>query len=380
MTEIVEIYGLSLTEAEADEQDKITENLLKKVTFIIVLATGVVLLSPYISNAQTILTNVNKNDVIEHGATTFRKLYREKDYRTIKKVIKKTLKSNLQPSKKAEIFLKANIECTPFGVIDLNPILTQLFSKEKNGINLIDVKPERINLVLSKLMYSFYEVKKYSIKNRLALLSGGFLGFGLGELHTAKKGFDVVRNFLDKRKEEEKKREDDKIEKKSKLGNILGLAGVLTNPLIALPIILIILLRGRLPFPKTSQEYDELPEPVKPLFEKPSKSKRFKDYYIRPLFNLKSPIPYCIVGGCILYFNKGKVYAFLTNSDQYRSAFGEITSIMMNQLKNEFTEFVSFVKNKSIMTNMITNAAKSINTIFKPSNAIYHTEGIFDIT
>jgi hypothetical protein len=242
--------------------------------------------------------------------------------------------------------------------LDLNPILKQLFNKN-NSENLTKIiEMESPNIVLDQIIYSLLLVKNSIRNNRIALISGGFLGLGLGELHTAKKGFDFVKNFLDKRKEREERKNS---EKNGSLAaaSIAAIGGIVTNPFIALPIVIIILLKGKLPLPRTAQDYDLLPEPVKPLFKEPSNTKKFLDYYIRPIYNFKTPVPYIIIGGIIIYLNKGQILAFITNRDDYKSAFGEITSIMMNQLKNQFTEFVSFVKNtNTIFVEQLKNTQK----------------------
>lgn len=363
----MDMYTCILTKEEAFEQDQKTLKILNYIFLIGFATIVVVVLFPYVSNAKEGIKNIKKEEFIQYGDKTFRKLYSQKDYRNIKPV-KQLLKNTIkQEIKRTSSQITGTIEFAPLGVIDLNPILSELFSTKKKNetlIQVIQVEPTKVYLLLSQVVYCFKKINNYVKVNKIAFLSGGFLGFGLGELATAKKGFDVVKSFLDKRSE--KKEEKENVAKKVAMASIAGLGGVIGNPLIILPIVAIIILKGRFPGPKTIQEFDELPEPIKPFFKKPNKLKRFTDYYIRPIYNLKTPLPYCVVGCFIIYFNKGKIMAFIANRDQYRSAFGEITSIMMGQLKNQFVEFVSFVKNtNTIFVDQLRTSQKDYNDSIK---------------
>lgn len=356
MSELIELYGSQLTQEESDKQDEFTIKLLQNTGKAILIISSFILVLPIISNAHDkihTLKDINGlkdiHDIGSHGFKTID--YRPK--KAIKKAIKKTIKKTLENSSIKNV----SIEVSPFGVIDLNNIIKKLFSNNQNSIaisELVDKKPEIANKLLNKVMNTIAKTKHSVLKNRVTILtgiSGGFFGIGAGELHVAKKVFDFTKNMLSK--EEEKKKEREKNKEAMNFGPLLGtlggVVGTATSPYILAPILITILLRGKIHGPKNAKEFDQLPEPLKPLFKKPSKGKRFIDYYIRPIYNFNTPLPYFIIGGTITYFYKGKLIAFITNKDEYRSSFGEIASIMMRQVKHQFSEFVTFVKNNNII-------------------------------
>jgi hypothetical protein len=366
MCQLIEIESQYLSQENACLQDEKIEQVLKGIAIVGCISIGFVFLFPILSNAQiSAIKDLPINEFIEYDGVKVRKLFKTIDYRQ-----KKVLKNIVQEIANDNTIMnsiQANIEINPFGgVLDLTPILEKLFSftNKQNSVKIIELEPQQKLVLLNQVMYSFQQLKNYYLgNNKLILLTGGFLGVGFNEIQIAKKGFDFVKKFLDKK---EREKEVETKRQNNNLGSLLAFTNLFTNPFVAVPIIMVIVLKGRIPAPKTPKDYDELPEPLKPLFKKPSKQQRFIEYYVKPIYNFRSPIPYVIVGGIIIYFSKGKLIAFFGNTDQYRSAFGEITSIMMNQLKNQFSEFVNFVKStNSIFVEQLKTMQREASENFK---------------
>ncbi len=118
MSELIEMYTSVLTENEVLEQDEKTIKILK--TFLLIgLTTSIfIILLPYASHAKEAIKIPKKEELIEYGDKTFRKLYNQKDYRPIKQNIKMKVKEVV---KRKVSPIKANVEFTLFE-IDLNPI------------------------------------------------------------------------------------------------------------------------------------------------------------------------------------------------------------------------------------------------------------------
>ena len=348
------------------QQDQQIGKFFKYGIFFFTVGTTVSFLFPLVHvNAKELLKEKINEKFITTDGLEFQKLFQQIDYRpnkTVKNVVKKVVKQIVTSSNS----ITGTIE---FGqVIDLTPFFEKLFSTQ-GTVEIIDLPPQQKLFVVQKVLSSFQQLNQYLYANRIALIRGGFFGIGLGQLQAAKKTFDIFQSFLPN-KNEQKEREDDEknnnLFKTLLIGTGTKITGLLSNPYLLLSFLGIYLVKGKFPFPETAQQYDQLPVPVKPLFKKPSKTQRFLDYYIKPIYNFKSPLPYVIIGSIILYFYKGQIIAFITQKSEARTAFGELASIMMNQLKNQFSEFVAFVKStNSVFTEQIKNNQKEYTETIK---------------
>ena len=339
------------------QQEEQLVKFFKCGIFIFTVGTTVYFLFPLLHvNAKELLKQKSCEKIITVDGSEFQKLFHQVDYRPtkiVKKNVQKIVK-NITHSNSSTI--TGTIE---FGqVIDLTPFFQSIFST-KNTVEVLELPTQQKLLFTHKLISSFQKINDYILINKVALLKGGFFGIGLGELKVAKKGFDLVKSFLQNKEKEDAQETKKNFIKSVAIGTGASVTALLANPYLLMSLVAIYLIKGKIPSPQTSQEYDKLPEPVKPLFKKPSTKQRFFDYYLKPIYQFNSPLPYVIIGSIILYFYKGKIIAFIENKSEARTAFGEIASIMMNQLKNQFTEFVAFVKStNSVFTEQMKNSQK----------------------